>query len=97
MNISLTPELNGFVTEKVQSGSYSSVSEVIREGLRLLKQQDELKLLRLEQLKREIEVGIEQLDGGKGKTFESASALIDQVKAEGRRRRASLKGKKGSR
>lgn len=85
MNVSLTPELDRFVAEKVQSGSYSSFSEVIREGLRLLKQQDDLRLLRLEQLKREIAVGIEQLDNGEGKTFESASALANHIKVEGRK------------
>jgi antitoxin ParD1/3/4 len=37
LNISLTPELEQFVQAQVQSGMYHSASEVIREGLRLLK------------------------------------------------------------
>jgi antitoxin ParD1/3/4 len=37
MNISLTAELEQFVQFQVQSGMYHSASEVIREGLRLLK------------------------------------------------------------
>jgi len=94
MNVSLTPELDRFVAEKVQSGFYSSVGEVIREGLRLLKQQDDLRFLRVEQLKREIAVGIEQLDKGEGRTFDSASALTEHIKAEGRRRNASSGRKK---
>ncbi len=97
MNISLTPELDKFVVEKVESGSYSSISEIIREGLRLLKQQEDLKLLRLELLKQEIAVGLDQLENGEGKTFESASAIIEHVKAEGRKRNASLKRKKSLR
>ena len=40
MNVSLTPELEEFVNLKVQSGRYSTASEVIREGLRLLERQD---------------------------------------------------------
>ncbi len=36
VSVSLTPELHAFVTGHVQSGGYSSVSEVVREGLRLL-------------------------------------------------------------
>ncbi len=36
MNISLTPELEKFIESKVKSGFYSSASEVVREGLRLL-------------------------------------------------------------
>lgn len=34
MNVSLPPELVRFVREKVESGKYSSASEVIREALR---------------------------------------------------------------
>ncbi len=36
MNVSLTPELDKFVAEKVDSGRYTSASEVVREALRLL-------------------------------------------------------------
>ena len=36
LNVSLTPELNQFITSLVQSGDYKSASEVVREGLRLL-------------------------------------------------------------
>lgn len=42
MNVSLTPELEQFVQEKVSSGLYYSASEVIREGLRLLKEREQL-------------------------------------------------------
>ena len=41
MNVSLTPELEKLVQEKVASGLYQTASEVIREGLRLLKERDE--------------------------------------------------------
>jgi putative addiction module CopG family antidote len=43
MNISLTPELEQMVDDKVKSGRYASASEVIREGLRLLEEQQQLK------------------------------------------------------
>ena len=36
MNISLTPVLEQFVNDKVATGLYNSVSEVVREALRLL-------------------------------------------------------------
>jgi antitoxin ParD1/3/4 len=44
MNVSLTPELQEFVNGKVESGLYNNASEVIREGLRLLKENDEMRL-----------------------------------------------------
>ena len=40
MNVSLTPELEELVNEKVRSGLYQTASEVVREALRLLKQRD---------------------------------------------------------
>lgn len=50
MNVSLTPELEKFVNDKVQSGMYYSASEVIRESLRLLQERDELKQRRVEEV-----------------------------------------------
>ena len=44
MNVSLTSELEQYVREKVNSGRYYSASKVIREGLRLLKEQEQLQL-----------------------------------------------------
>ena len=41
MNVSLSPQLDGYVRDLVQGGDYSSASEVVREGLRLLKQKRE--------------------------------------------------------
>ena len=41
MNVSLTPELERVVNEKVESGMYQTASEVVREALRLLKERDD--------------------------------------------------------
>ena len=57
MNISLTPELDDFVRRQVESGLYHSSSEVIRDGLRLLKDREEIRQLRLEELRKKIAVG----------------------------------------
>ena len=64
MNISITPELEEMIGRKVKTGMYNSASEVIREGLRLLKEQDELKELRMKELKKEIQNGYESASGG---------------------------------
>jgi antitoxin ParD1/3/4 len=52
MNVSLTPELERFIDAKVESGLYNNASEVVREGLRLLKEQDEVRLRWREQIER---------------------------------------------
>lgn len=65
MNISLTPELENFVQEKVKSGFYTSASEVIRESLRLLSTYDDLHKRRLEQLNNAVAIGMQQLQEGK--------------------------------
>ena len=52
MNVLLTPELEKFVDGKVESGLYNNASEVIREGLRLLKEHDEIRMKWREQIER---------------------------------------------
>jgi antitoxin ParD1/3/4 len=42
-NVSLTPELETFVVERIASGRYRSASEVIRAALRLLERQEPVK------------------------------------------------------
>lgn len=64
MNVSLTPELEQFVQEKVKSGRYLSASEVVREALRLLEDRDRIQQIKLETLRKEIRVGIEQIERG---------------------------------
>ncbi len=79
MNVSLTPQLEGYVKQKVSTGLYNSASEVIREGLRLLEERDSLKQMKLQALKKEFNAGIESLDAGKGRTFDK-----DAIKSKGR-------------
>ena len=40
MNVSLTPELEKFVSAKVESGLYNSASAVVREAFQLLEEPD---------------------------------------------------------
>ncbi len=64
MNVSLTPELENLVNEQVKSGLYNSASEVIRESLRLFKEQLILKDIRRNELRREIMLGVEAIRNG---------------------------------
>ncbi len=64
MNVSLTPELEELVNEKVSSGQYNNPSEVIREALRLLRERDELQEIQRAELRQEIARGIEATERG---------------------------------
>ena len=52
MNVSLLPELEKYVEQRVESGLYGSASEVICEGLRLLKARDDMRTMWREQIER---------------------------------------------
>ena len=83
MNVSLTPELERFVQGKVESGLYNNASEVVREGLRLLKEQDELRLKWREQIER----GWMQAQAGKLVDGPRAmSEIKSQLKARAKKR-----------
>lgn len=66
MNVSLTPQLEDYVKQKVAAGMYNSVSEVMREALRLLEERDAIKEMKLAALRRDLQEGIDELDQGKG-------------------------------
>lgn len=89
MNVSLTPELEAFVHDKVASGRYTSASEVVRESLRLLEDEDRSKGQRLEALKMEIQKGLDDMKSGRFvslETEEDYANLASEIKAEGLRR-----------
>jgi antitoxin ParD1/3/4 len=54
MNVSLTPELEKFVSDKVASGRYTSASEVVREALRLLEREDKSREAQIAECNREL-------------------------------------------
>ncbi|CAN5692370.1 type II toxin-antitoxin system ParD family antitoxin [soil metagenome] len=91
MNISLTPELEQYIHAKVRSGLYHSASEVVREGLRMLKERDELHREKLEELRRAVQVGIDQADRGQSRPL--TDEMAEEIKVRGRQRLAAREGK----
>jgi antitoxin ParD1/3/4 len=73
------------VQQKVQSGRYLSASEVVREALRLLEERDQLRELKLEELRKFIAVGIEQADRG-----DTAPLDVDATLARVRSRKTKV-------
>ena len=84
MNVSLTPALEKFGAQKVQSGLYQTASEVIREGLRLLEERDALHQARLDDIRQAIQDGNAQLARGAGRPGEE---VFEQIRAKSRARR----------
>lgn len=93
MNITLTPELENLINEKVKSGKYASPGEVIREGLRLLKEQDELKRIRREELRREVQKGIDDMREGRYTVYNSPDELADEIIRRGMEKLKAKEGK----
>lgn len=98
MNVSLTPELETLVHDKVESGLYTSASEVVREALRLLRERDQIQHQRLAELRREIAVGLEQLDRGESTTYndKTLKEFFDEIKTKGRQLLAERQKQSGS-
>jgi len=94
MNISLTPELDTYVQQKVQTGMYHSASEVIREGLRLLREQDQLRQARLVQLRQDVDLGSQQIARGEYTeyTTDTVKDLAAEIKRKGRKMLAGHSG-----
>ncbi|MEO1477301.1 MAG: type II toxin-antitoxin system ParD family antitoxin [Bacteroidota bacterium] len=66
MNVSLTPQLEALVRERVASGLYTSASEVLREALRLLAERDNERSTHLARLRADVQHGLDELDRGEG-------------------------------
>jgi antitoxin ParD1/3/4 len=70
MNVSLTPELAKFVEKEVESGLYQTASEVVRAGLRRLKEDQAARLPQapktIQELEAQLLQSIDHLDQGKG-------------------------------
>ncbi len=86
MNVNLGPVFDHFVTELVGTGLYQSQSEVVREGLRLLQEREQMKQLRLSELRREIAVGAEQADRGE---LVPGTAVFQRIRKKSVARRAA--------
>jgi len=78
MHISLTPELERIVRDKVESGLYNNASEVVRDALRLtLKVESEN-----EWLKREAAIGYAQLEAGETVRVRSKKQFLDLARSK---------------
>ncbi|MFB2973774.1 type II toxin-antitoxin system ParD family antitoxin [Aerosakkonema sp. BLCC-F183] len=66
MNINLKPEQAEFIQQKLNSGKYSNVEQVIVEAFRLLDERDREYQKWLEETRQKVDVAIEELKRGEG-------------------------------
>ena len=86
MNVNLTPELERLIRDKVASGLYNNQSEVVREALRLLEEQDRLRELHVARLRAALAEGLEQAD--RGETLDGEEVIREMREFLRERRRA---------
>ena len=85
MYISLTPELEARIKEKVSSGLYNNASEVVCEALRFKENHEEwVYEMKLSKPKRHLIIGVDQLTQKNGNTINTNDALdrlFDDIKS----------------
>lgn len=91
MNVSITDRLVGYVRKKVQSGRYNNASEVVREALRRMEDEDaravrlatpttediltDLTEQQLDGIRQRVLAGIESIEKGEYKEYEGREGL----------------------
>ena len=87
MNVSLTNEMEQWVQRKVETGLYSSASEVVREALRALHAKETRNSQKILRLRDAIQEGLVSMQDSGGVDW--SAELSDEVKSLGRKRRRS--------
>jgi len=82
MTVEIPLNYQAFVKNVIDRGQFRTEEQVVGEALRLLAERDQ----RLEEFRREIQIGLDQLDRGEYTEYdeESLKEFFEQVKAEGR-------------
>ena len=77
ITVTLSPELEAFIEERVAAGRFATPGEAVREGLRLLEEREQGREAVLAELRHEIELGVEQAKAGK---LSDGRAFFEQLR-----------------
>ena len=80
-NVVLTDRQAKFVERMVSSGRYQNASEVMREGLRLIEQQEAENAAKLKALREAVQLGIDDIEAGRYRLFNNGAELEEHLKA----------------
>jgi antitoxin ParD1/3/4 len=81
-NVNLTDALDQFVETQVASGSFQNASEVVRAGLRLLKEAEETRAARLAALNAAVQEGLDDVAAGRFEEVDDLDAYFDRLQTE---------------
>jgi antitoxin ParD1/3/4 len=85
MNVSLPPEMERLIQDKVESGLYLTASDVVQEGLRLLFRRDDFDEEEVARIRAEIQIGLDELDHGEVVPMDDAFAEAREIIAAHRK------------
>lgn len=77
MTVTLTSDQERFVQEQIRLGKYSSVEQMVAEGLRWV-QSEEFIQKNLESLRQQVDVGIAQLERGESSPAEDVFERLEK-------------------
>ena len=77
ITVTLPPELEAFIEERVAAGRFATAGEAVREGLRLLEEREQERESVLAELRQEIEIGVEQAKAGQ---LRDGDAFFEQIR-----------------
>ena len=78
-NVVLTTHQADLIEKLVASGRYQNASEVLREGLRLVEGREAEDRARLKALREAVKVGLDDLEAGRYRQFDSFEDLDNYV------------------
>jgi antitoxin ParD1/3/4 len=84
-SVSLTPHFQNLIQQLVAEGQYNNVSEVVREGLRMIEERRKEQKLKLKALKQAIKLGQDDIKAGRYITINSQEELEKLFAELGRR------------
>lgn len=96
MEITLTPDMEKLIDEEMQAGDCYSPTDVLREGLLSLRAKRIPKEVRLENLRREIKKGIDDIRQGNYKTYDADNLdeFVEDIIERGKERLNKSNGEK---
>ena len=86
MTLKLPPQLEEAIRRKVESGMYASTADMLAQALELLEEHEQLRAIRLQKLREQVQVGLDQAERG-----EVSELDIEQVIEKARQQRRQMR------